>query len=72
MGRGYRVEVIADDTGKWVGDLLRFYVLGDAERYARNLYSMWPTIRAWRVKDGHGHVRVIGGQNAGNGAEPQN
>ncbi len=45
----FRVDVIADSSNKWVGNLLRFKTADDAEEYAENLAARWTAIRQWRV-----------------------
>lgn len=52
----YRVEVIADDSGKWVGNGLRFFTPGEAKAYALNLQARWMLVRDWRVVNDHGDV----------------
>lgn len=46
-----KVEVIADNTGKWVGNSLRFDTLAQAEEHARDLASRWMLVRQWHVVD---------------------
>ncbi len=45
----YKVEVLADDSGKWVGNSLRFDTEKEAEGYAVNLMSRWTAVRETRV-----------------------
>ena len=45
----YKVEVIADSSGKWVGNALTFTTVKEAETYARNLAMRWILVREWRV-----------------------
>ncbi|HEY1437398.1 MAG TPA: hypothetical protein VGG82_07835 [Casimicrobiaceae bacterium] len=45
----YKVEVIADDSGKWCGNALRFAEHDEAEAYARDLAGRWTLVRDWRV-----------------------
>lgn len=47
----YAVEVIADDSGKWAGNALRFESLAEAEIYARGLWARWTAVREWHVVD---------------------
>ena len=47
--RSFAAEMIADSSGKFVGNELRFHTRAQAEAYARDLASMWPDIREWRV-----------------------
>jgi hypothetical protein len=45
----YKVEVIADDSGKWVSNALRFSTREQAEAYGRDLSSRWTAVREWRA-----------------------
>jgi hypothetical protein len=45
----FKVEVIADSSGKWVGNLLRFSTKADAETYARDLAQRWTAVLDHRV-----------------------
>jgi len=45
----FAVEVIADNSGKWCGNALRFATRADAELYAVNLSMRWTLVRDWRV-----------------------
>lgn len=45
----YRAEVIADNSGQWVGNDVFLATKDEAERYARNLFSRWTLVREWRV-----------------------
>lgn len=45
----FKVEVIADGSGQWCGNALRFETREQAERYARDLSSRWTAVREWRV-----------------------
>ena len=47
----YIVEVIADDSGKWAGNQLRFDTEKHAEEYARDLAMRWTLVRDWRVRE---------------------
>jgi hypothetical protein len=47
--KSWKAEVIADDSEKWVGNLIRFANKEDAELYALNLASRWMSVREWRV-----------------------
>jgi hypothetical protein len=49
--RPYRVEVIADNSGKWCGNGLKFAAVELAEAYAVDLWSRWTLVRSWRVID---------------------
>jgi len=45
----FKVEVIADNSGRWCGNELVFATQGDAETYAADLASRWTLVREWRV-----------------------
>lgn len=45
----YKVEVIADLSGKWSGNALRFDTIEQAERYAENLSMRWTSVMFWRI-----------------------
>jgi hypothetical protein len=41
-------EVIADDTGKWSRNGLRFATKEEADANVRDLYSRWTAVREYR------------------------
>jgi hypothetical protein len=43
------MEVIADNTGTWVGNALRFTTPAEAEVYAADLAGRWTSVRETRV-----------------------
>jgi len=45
----WKVEVIADATGQWVGNGMRFETKEKAEEYAADLSSRWTAVRQWRA-----------------------
>lgn len=45
----FKIEVIADNSGKWVSNSLRFPTKEAAEVYARDLGWRWTAVRKWRV-----------------------
>ncbi len=45
----YKAEVIADNSGQWVGNALRFATREEAEHYARDLFSRWMLVKETRV-----------------------
>lgn len=45
----WKPEVIADSSGKWTGNALRFATSDEAECYVRDLYSRWTSVRETRV-----------------------
>lgn len=53
----FRVEVIADSSGKWCGNALRFDTQENAAEYAKDLFSRWTAVREWRVVNDDGEVQ---------------
>jgi hypothetical protein len=49
MSKSYMPEVIADSTGKWVGNSLRFATREEAEQNVRDLEMRWFSVRETRV-----------------------
>jgi len=47
--QSYAAEVIADDSGKWVSNGLRFATAAEAKAYVMDLYSRWTAVRKYRV-----------------------
>ena len=45
----FKVEVIADRSGEWCGNGLRFETTDQAEVYARDLASRWTLVERWRI-----------------------
>lgn len=45
----FKVEVIADNSGQWVGNQLTFATREEAEKYARDLAGRWFAVREWRI-----------------------
>lgn len=45
----YKAEVIADNSGKWVSNSLRFATEAEAERYVKDLAMRWMSVRDMRV-----------------------
>jgi hypothetical protein len=45
----FKAEVIADNTGKWVGNALRFATPGEARIYVNDLMMRWTAVRDTRV-----------------------
>ncbi len=54
----FKVEVIADASGAWVGNQVKFDTRGEAETYAIDLAGRWTSVRDWRV------VEIEGGADA--------
>lgn len=45
----FKAEVIADDSGEFVGNALRFATREEAEIYGLDLMSRWTLVREMRV-----------------------
>ena len=45
----WAAEVIADSSGKFCGNALRFATKEEAEVYARDLFSRWTSVKEYRV-----------------------
>ena len=45
----WKSEVIADSSGKWSGNGLRFETKSEAERYVRDLSNRWLSVRDTRA-----------------------
>jgi hypothetical protein len=45
----WKAEVIADNSGKFCGNGLRFATHREAEAYARDLANRWTLVSEWRV-----------------------
>ncbi|HOU23905.1 MAG TPA: hypothetical protein PLN42_06615 [Anaerolineae bacterium] len=45
----WKVEVIADSSGKWCGNAARYATKEEAERAAYDLAMRWMAVRDWRV-----------------------
>jgi hypothetical protein len=45
----WMAEVIADGSGAWCGNALRFATPTEADVYAADLASRWTLVRDWRV-----------------------
>jgi hypothetical protein len=56
----YAAEVVADSSGKFCGNSLRFATRLEAEKYAAGLMSRWLLVTEWRVVESTDPVnRVI-------------
>jgi len=49
MTKSYAPEVIADSTGKWCGNGLRFATKEEAEQNVLDLMMRWTSVREMRV-----------------------
>ena len=47
----YKVQVLADNSGKWCGDGLTFDLGLEASAYAKDLMSRWMLVTNWRIID---------------------
>lgn len=45
----WKAEVIADNSGSWCANALRFATQAQAEAYAKDLMRRWSLVRRWRV-----------------------
>jgi hypothetical protein len=45
----WKIEVLADDSGEWESDPLRFETMDEALAYARDLELRWSAVRDRRV-----------------------
>ncbi len=45
----FKVEVIADSSGKWCSNAMRFDTEPEAESYGQDLAMRWTAVRDWRV-----------------------
>ncbi len=45
----FKVEVLADSSGIYVGNGVKFDHVAEAEEYGIDLMSRWTLVRAWRV-----------------------
>jgi hypothetical protein len=68
--RSFKPEVIADSTGKWCGNALRFATREEAESYVHDLMMRWTAVRDTRVIESddavthkivEGEIQPIGG-----------
>lgn len=46
---GYAAEVIADNSGEFCGNALRFPTKDEAETYAKDLFSRWTAVKEYRI-----------------------
>lgn len=45
----YAVEVVADSSGEFCGNGIKFETVKAAEAYAIDLFSRWTAVKKWRV-----------------------
>lgn len=61
MKREFKVEVIADSTGKWCGNQKRYDDAREAAQAAFDLSLRWTSVRDFRVVDAAtGEVMITG------------
>jgi hypothetical protein len=70
----FKAEVIADRTGEWCANALRFATREEADAYVRDLSCRWTAVQSTRVIESSDNVNaaftggriqmVDGGQNA--------
>jgi hypothetical protein len=56
----YKVEVIADGSGKWCGNAIEHETAELAKEAALSLFYRWTAVREWRVVDAQGTVQANG------------
>jgi len=49
MAKSFAPEVIADSSGKWCGNALRFPTHEEAEANVRDLFGRWMAVKETRV-----------------------
>jgi hypothetical protein len=54
--RSFKVEVIADSSGKWVSNAVRLPTAEDARAYGRDLAGRWISVRNMRVMPSTDHL----------------
>jgi len=57
--RSWMAEVIADSSGKWCGNGLRFATKEEAGKYGADLSSRWTAVREWRVVESPDKVTEV-------------
>jgi hypothetical protein len=64
MNMSFKPEVIADSSGKWVGNALRFATHAEAYESARALAGRWYAVRDFRATESPDPVkhRLVGGE----------
>jgi len=60
----WKPEVIADSSGKWCGNALRFATKEEAERSAADLSMRWLAVREWRAVESEDPVNyaIVGNE----------
>jgi len=57
--RSWRPEVIADDSGEWCPNGMRFATKAEAEAYAKDLACRWVLVREWRAVESPDAVNYV-------------
>ena len=52
----WKAEVIADDSGQWAGNALRFATEAEAKAYVADLEQRWTAVRETRVVESNDPV----------------
>lgn len=47
--KSFKVEVIADNSGTWASNGLRFATEDAAKEWGEGLFMRWTAVREWRV-----------------------
>ena len=60
----WKAEVVADNSGRWIGNHMCFATKEEAEAYLRDLKSRWKAVRNTRVVESDQRVnyRVVNGR----------
>ena len=59
MSNSFKGEVIADDSGKWVSNGLRFATYAEADCYVVDLSIRWTLVRECRVVESDEPVNYV-------------
>jgi hypothetical protein len=62
--KSFACEVIADSSGKWAGNALRFATEAEAQTYVNDLARRWTLVREARVVESDDPVnyKIMGGK----------
>jgi hypothetical protein len=55
----FKVEVIADNSGKWYSNSVRFATAPEAEAAGHDLAGRWTLVQEWRVAESDEPVNYI-------------
>jgi len=60
----WKAEVVADNSGRWIGNHMCFATKEEAEAYLRDLKARWKAVRNTRVVESDQRVnyRVVNGR----------